>query len=89
MQSACSEKKAARFFNTFGREKIYYSCHMNATGVFVSHLIAFPRQNMKAHLSVGALAGTVAVCHRSWWIETDGYLHQMIQALCRLCRAFK
>nr|CAI5823692.1 unnamed protein product [Callosobruchus analis] len=47
---------------------------MSAAGHYIPPLFVFPRVNMKAELLDGTPNGSIAVCHKSGWIQMDSFL---------------
>ncbi|KAJ4435306.1 hypothetical protein ANN_17916 [Periplaneta americana] len=48
---------------------------MSAAGHFLPPLLVFPRVNMKTELLDGAPNGSLAVCHKSGWIQNESFVH--------------
>ncbi|KAJ4446582.1 hypothetical protein ANN_13279 [Periplaneta americana] len=46
---------------------------MSAAGHFLSPLFVFPRVNMKAEILDGTPNGSLAVCHKSSWIQNESF----------------
>jgi hypothetical protein len=46
---------------------------MNATVTYVSPLLDFPRNNMKAELMDSEPSGSIAACHKAGWIHKERF----------------